>query len=103
MLGGYSLEALTSDSKGIMPGANFGPNEELIGKVSMKTIFGRKKLKKDGSEGKIVHDDVILEGPTESAEVAKAIVVDCKSKPFDGKNILKVGLSVDAKNWYSVK
>lgn len=53
-----------------------------------------------------VHDEVILEGPTESAEVAKAIVVDCMSKPFDGKNILKVGLSVDAKfakNWYSAK
>ncbi|KAI3711513.1 hypothetical protein L1987_70051 [Smallanthus sonchifolius] len=54
MSGGYSLEALTSDSKGIMSGASLGPNEELIGKVSMKTIFGRKKLKKDGSEGKIV-------------------------------------------------
>ncbi|KAI7753135.1 hypothetical protein M8C21_023412 [Ambrosia artemisiifolia] len=54
MSGGYSLEALTSDSKGIMSGANLGPNEELIGKVSMKTIFGRKKLKKDGTEGKIV-------------------------------------------------
>ncbi|KAJ0790407.1 putative DNA-directed DNA polymerase [Helianthus annuus] len=54
MSGGYSLEALTSDSKGIMSGANLGPNEELIGKVSMKTIFGRKKFKKDGSEGKIV-------------------------------------------------
>ncbi|XP_023771518.1 DNA polymerase I A, chloroplastic/mitochondrial [Lactuca sativa] len=54
MSGGYSLEALTSDSKGIMSGANLGPNEELIGKVSMKTIFGRKKLKKDGKEGKVV-------------------------------------------------
>ncbi|MFS7987812.1 putative DNA-directed DNA polymerase [Helianthus anomalus] len=53
-----------------------------------------------------VHDEVILEGPTESAEVAKAIVVDCMSKPFDGKNILKVGLLVDAKfaqNWYSAR
>ncbi|KAL6999320.1 DNA-directed DNA polymerase [Sarracenia purpurea var. burkii] len=53
-----------------------------------------------------VHDEVILEGPTESAEAAKAIVVDCMSKPFDGKNILKVDLSVDAKcaqNWYSAK
>ncbi|KVH99126.1 3'-5' exonuclease domain-containing protein [Cynara cardunculus var. scolymus] len=54
MSGGYSLEALTSDSKGIMSGADLGPNEELIGKVSMKNIFGRKKLKKDGSEGKVV-------------------------------------------------
>ncbi|OMP04440.1 hypothetical protein COLO4_09635 [Corchorus olitorius] len=54
-----------------------------------------------------VHDEVILEGPSESAEVAKAIVVDCMSKPFKGgKNILKVDLSVDAKcaqNWYAAK
>ncbi|XP_073151319.1 DNA polymerase I A, chloroplastic/mitochondrial-like isoform X2 [Henckelia pumila] len=53
-----------------------------------------------------VHDEVILEGPTESAEEAKAIVVECMSKPFDGENILRVDLSVDAKcaqNWYSAK
>ncbi|XP_042509273.1 DNA polymerase I A, chloroplastic/mitochondrial-like [Macadamia integrifolia] len=53
-----------------------------------------------------VHDEVILEGPTESAEVAKAIVVECMSKPFYGTNILKVDLSVDAKcaqNWYAAK
>ncbi|KAL2476265.1 DNA polymerase I B [Abeliophyllum distichum] len=53
-----------------------------------------------------VHDEVILEGPTERAEEAKAIVVDCMSNPFDGKIFLRVGLSVDAKcaqNWYSAK
>ncbi|CAK7338432.1 unnamed protein product [Dovyalis caffra] len=53
-----------------------------------------------------VHDEVILEGPTESAEVAKAIVVECMSKPFGGKNFLKVDLAVDSKcaqNWYSAK
>ncbi|KAF5199622.1 Dna polymerase i b protein, partial [Thalictrum thalictroides] len=53
-----------------------------------------------------VHDEVILEGPTESAEAAKAIVVECMSKPFAGKNILKVDLAVDAKfaqNWYTAK
>jgi len=53
-----------------------------------------------------VHDEVILEGPTESAEVAKAIVVECMEKPFNGENFLKVGLSVDAKcaqNWYAAK
>lgn len=53
-----------------------------------------------------VHDEVILEGPTESAEEAKAIVVDCMTKPFDGENFLRVGLSVDAKcaqNWYAAK
>ncbi|XP_059442171.1 DNA polymerase I A, chloroplastic/mitochondrial-like, partial [Corylus avellana] len=53
-----------------------------------------------------VRDEAILEGPTETAEVAKAIVVECMSKPFNGKNILQVDLSVDAKcalNWYSGK
>uniref|UniRef100_A0A1D1XWU1 DNA-directed DNA polymerase n=1 Tax=Anthurium amnicola TaxID=1678845 RepID=A0A1D1XWU1_9ARAE len=53
-----------------------------------------------------VHDEVILEGPTEYAEEAKGIVVDCMSRPFNGKNILKVDLVVDAKcaqNWYAAK
>ncbi|XP_002445146.2 DNA polymerase I A, chloroplastic [Sorghum bicolor] len=53
-----------------------------------------------------VHDEVILEGPSESAEVAKAIVVECMSKPFHGTNILKVDLAVDAKcakSWYAAK
>ncbi|KAG9454098.1 hypothetical protein H6P81_007002 [Aristolochia fimbriata] len=53
-----------------------------------------------------VHDEVILEGPSESAEIAKAIVVECMSKPFNGTNILKVDLAVDAKcaqNWYAAK
>ncbi|KAH6835517.1 polymerase gamma 1 [Perilla frutescens var. hirtella] len=53
-----------------------------------------------------VHDEVILEGPSESAEEAKAIVVDCMEKPFEGENFLRVGLSVDAKcaqNWYAAK
>jgi DNA polymerase I len=53
-----------------------------------------------------VHDEVILEGPAESADVAKAIVVECMSKPFYGTNILKVDLAVDAKcarSWYAAK
>ncbi|GJN01196.1 hypothetical protein PR202_ga18443 [Eleusine coracana subsp. coracana] len=53
-----------------------------------------------------VHDEVILEGPSESAEVAKAIVVECMSKPFHGINVLNVDLAVDAKcskNWYAAK
>uniref|UniRef100_A0A804KIX8 DNA-directed DNA polymerase family A palm domain-containing protein n=1 Tax=Musa acuminata subsp. malaccensis TaxID=214687 RepID=A0A804KIX8_MUSAM len=53
-----------------------------------------------------VHDEVILEGPTESAELAKSIVVECMSKPFYGTNFLKVALVVDAKcaqNWYAAK
>nr|TKW06844.1 hypothetical protein SEVIR_7G267401v2 [Setaria viridis] len=53
-----------------------------------------------------VHDEVILEGPSESAELAKSIVVECMSKPFYGTNILNVDLAVDAKcaqNWYAAK
>lgn len=53
-----------------------------------------------------VHDEVILEGPEESEKEAMAIVVDCMSNPFNGKNILRVDLSVDAKcakNWYAAK
>ncbi|KAF4351145.1 hypothetical protein F8388_004675 [Cannabis sativa] len=49
-----------------------------------------------------VHDKVILEGPSESAEVAKGIVNECMSKPFNDRNILSVDLAVDAKcaqNW----
>ncbi|XP_042452291.1 DNA polymerase I A, chloroplastic-like isoform X2 [Zingiber officinale] len=52
--GGYSLEALTSDPK-IMSQGNSDDDVELIsGKMSMKSIFGKKKLKKDGFEGKII-------------------------------------------------
>lgn len=53
--GGYSLEALTGDSKLMEDAKNgHGPGEELTGKVSMKNIFGRKKIKKDGTAGKII-------------------------------------------------
>ncbi|PIN12213.1 DNA-directed DNA polymerase [Handroanthus impetiginosus] len=51
--GGYSLEALTGDSR-IMSDAKTGPGEKVIGKVSMKNIFGMRKMKKDGSEGKLI-------------------------------------------------
>ena len=51
--GGYSLEALTGD-KNVMHSTKWRKEEkELIGKISMKTIFGKKKVKKDGSEGKM--------------------------------------------------
>jgi DNA polymerase-1 len=49
---------------------------------------------------------MILEGPTESADYAKELVVKAMSHPFDGKNILKVDLAVDAKyanSWYAAK
>ncbi|KAK3220705.1 hypothetical protein Dsin_014675 [Dipteronia sinensis] len=48
---GYSLEALTGDPR-VMYGAELEHEKDLIGTISMKTIFPRKKLKKDGSEGK---------------------------------------------------
>ncbi|TVU43034.1 hypothetical protein EJB05_09465 [Eragrostis curvula] len=53
-----------------------------------------------------VHDEVILEGPEESADTAKAIVLECMSKPFYGTNFLKVDLAADAKcakSWYAAK
>ena len=52
-VGGYSLEALTSDKK-VMSRAELSCEKGLIGKVSMTTIFGKKKVKKDGSEGKMI-------------------------------------------------
>jgi DNA polymerase-1 len=53
-----------------------------------------------------VNDEVILEGPTEIAEEAKHLVIQCMSYPFNGRNILLVDLAVDAKcslNWYDGK
>ncbi|KAJ0047140.1 hypothetical protein Pint_04190 [Pistacia integerrima] len=51
--GGYSLEALTGDQK-VMSEVTSCQEKDLFGKVSMKTIFGRRKVKKDGSEGKMI-------------------------------------------------
>lgn len=54
-----------------------------------------------------VHDEVILEGPKESAEEAQKIVVECMENPFDGrKKVLKVALEVSsniADTWYEAK
>ncbi|XP_027341576.1 DNA polymerase I A, chloroplastic/mitochondrial-like isoform X2 [Abrus precatorius] len=52
-VGGYSLEALTGDRE-VMSKAKLDHEKDLIGKVSMTTIFGQKKVKKDGSEGKMI-------------------------------------------------
>ena len=51
-----------------------------------------------------VHDEVMMEGPSESAEEAKQILVSCMQHPF--KHPLLVDLVVDAKiaqNWYDAK
>ncbi|PSC72198.1 DNA polymerase I chloroplastic mitochondrial [Micractinium conductrix] len=45
--GGYGLEALSGD-KGVM-----GEGVDVRGKVSMKQLFGKKNIKKDGTEGKL--------------------------------------------------
>ncbi|VFQ68579.1 unnamed protein product [Cuscuta campestris] len=78
-----------------------------VAMCAMLEISKNQRLKELGWKLLLqIHDEVILEGPAESAEEAKGIVVECMSKPFDGKNILRVGLSVDAKcaqNWYSAK
>ncbi len=53
-----------------------------------------------------MHDEVILEGPRESADIAQQLVVDCMMMPFDGRNPLDVELTVDAKHadtWYAAK
>lgn len=63
--GGYSLEALTSDPKVISKETSSDSSQNkkrdlsldddlLVGKISMKSIFGKKKVKKDGSEGKLI-------------------------------------------------
>ena len=48
--GGYSLEALTAEEE------LMGPLDmsDARGKISMKKIFGRKNIKKDGTEGKLI-------------------------------------------------
>ncbi len=53
-----------------------------------------------------VHDEVILEGPSASADRATELVVECMSRPFDGENPLLVDLVVDANHadtWYEAK
>ena len=54
-----------------------------------------------------IHDEVILEGPEELAEQAKAEVVACMESPFDeALPSLLVDLVVDAKTaftWYEAK
>ncbi|XP_019095171.1 PREDICTED: DNA polymerase I A, chloroplastic/mitochondrial isoform X1 [Camelina sativa] len=78
-----------------------------VAMCAMLEISTNQQLKKLGWRLLLqIHDEVILEGPLESAEIAKDIVVDCMAKPFNGKNILSVDLSVDAKcapNWYYAK
>ena len=53
-----------------------------------------------------VHDEVIMEGPKESAERAQQLVVQHMEHPFKGQNPLSVELLVDsntADTWYEAK
>ncbi len=55
-----------------------------------------------------IHDEVIFEGPEETAEEAEAIIVHIMENPWDelGMLPLKVKLTVDsshAPNWYLAK
>lgn len=53
-----------------------------------------------------VHDEVILEGPKESAQEAQRLVLDCMERPFNNRNPLLVDLVVDSKiadTWYEAK
>ena len=55
-----------------------------------------------------VHDEVIVEGPRETADIALQLIEDCMQRPFNGKNPFedKVQLLVDAKyadTWYEAK
>ena len=55
-----------------------------------------------------VHDEVIVEGPKETADIALQLIEDCMQRPFNGRNPFedKVQLLVDAKyadTWYEAK
>ena len=54
-----------------------------------------------------VHDEVILEGPKETAAEAQRLVINCMQYPFEeDHNPLKVDLVVDSKiadTWYEAK
>jgi len=53
-----------------------------------------------------VHDEVILEGPKESSEIALQVVRHAMQNPFGGKNLLRCALDVSssfAGSWYEAK
>ncbi|GMH39050.1 hypothetical protein BSKO_06948 [Bryopsis sp. KO-2023] len=83
-----------------------------IATAAMLCIEENERLKELGWKLLLqVHDEVILEGPEDSADEVKQIVIDCMAKPFPAPgggyhNPLKVDLSVDCKSahsWYEAK
>ena len=73
--------------------------------MGMLKLNSDPKLKELGWEMLLqIHDEVIMEGPEETAEEAMERVVYCMENPFQKK--LRVDLSVDAKTektWYRAK
>lgn len=92
--GGYSLEGLTNDLR-VM--SDVGNDLIKTGKVSMKTIFGTKKIRKDGGEGKIVYIE-----PVEKLQREDRKMWICYSS-LDSVNTLKLYESLksklEAKEW----
>ncbi|CAM9888723.1 unnamed protein product, partial [Laminaria digitata] len=80
-----------------------------VAMVAMIKIVRSPLLKKLGWKLLLqVHDEVILEGPEESAQEALAETVRCMEQPWDGVGLkeLRVDLLVDAKSaktWYDAK
>jgi DNA polymerase-1 len=92
--GGYSLEGLANDPRVMKDG---GKDFTKIGKASMKTIFGGKKIRKDGAEGKIIYME-----PVEKLQREDREMWICYSS-LDAVNTLKLYESLknklEAKEW----
>jgi DNA polymerase-1 len=80
-----------------------------VATAAMLRINADQRLKEMGWKLLLqVHDEVILEGPKETAEIAQAVVVECMRSPFGdaGGDPLRVELVVDSKfaeTWYDAK
>ena len=80
-----------------------------VATAAMLRINSNEKLKELGWKLLLqVHDEVILEGPKESAPEAQSIVLSCMRSPFGEVDYdpLRVELSVDSKyadTWYEAK
>jgi DNA polymerase I len=77
--------------------------------MAMIQLSRSEELKKIGWKLLLqIHDEVILEGPKESKDLAMKEVMRCMQNPFDGVGLmpLSVTLEVDAKTadtWYEAK
>ncbi|KAK9209639.1 hypothetical protein WN944_002006 [Citrus x changshan-huyou] len=100
--GGYSLEALTGDRKVMSEDkkayqkdmSKDNTDEGFMGKISMKDIFGRRKLKKDGSAGKISTIAPVEELQIEERELWISY------SAFDSINTLKLYKSLKKKKTF---